>query len=162
MASKENPLYIPKPGQCKRKRRTGKHTKSNATKERRKLEVRCRELTAILVKHRDNYTCQKCFRTQAQGYKIDAAHIRPKGKYSLMQFMLDNIIALCFSCHDGWWHKCSEGLPWFQATYPDRWLRIQMAERMPRRVDFKELLIALESEVAQLGCGAERGAEAGQ
>jgi len=121
-----------------------------STSERRKLEVRCRELTAILVKHRDNYTCQKCGRTREQGYKIDAAHIRPKGRYSLMQFMLDNILALCFNCHDGWWHKSSEGLPWFKETYPDRWLRIQMAGRQTRRVDLKELIIALESEVAGL------------
>lgn len=119
------------------------------TSERRKMEVKCRGLTAILVKRRDNYTCQRCGRTEAQGYKIDAAHILPKGKYPLMQFVLDNIIALCFVCHE-WWHGKSEGLDWFKAKWPERWTRIEISQSMARKTDLKELLVVLQSEVGEL------------
>ena len=137
---------IPKPSQVRYKRRVSKHTRKKATSERRKLEIRCRELTAILVKRRDNYTCQRCGRTEEQGYKIDAAHVLPKGRYPRMQFELLNILALCFVCHSDFWHGESQGLPWFKEKYPQRWAVIQIANAVSRKVDLKELLIVLEAE----------------
>jgi len=138
---------LPKPT-AKRKKRN--HVRKRATSERRKLEVRCRELTALLVKQRDEYTCQWCGQTQEQGFKIDAAHVLPKGTHPRMQFELINIVSLCFRCHDQRWHKESRGLPWFKEAYPDRWATIQIAQAMPRKIDLKELLIILESEVKGL------------
>jgi len=63
-----------------------------------------------------------------------------------MQFVLDNIIALCFVCHE-WWHKQSEGLAWFKAKWPDRWTKIEISQSMARKTDLKELLTVLQIEV---------------
>ena len=57
-------------------------------------------LVRQIVINRDK-TCLKCGKSQI----LHASHIYPRGKYPKMQFMPENVKALCLGCHLYWWHK---------------------------------------------------------
>ncbi len=62
---------------------------------------RLRKLLSEIIRLRDR-KCQFCGRSDR---KMDASHIWPKGTYSSMQFLPDNVKLLCsFPCHMSWWH----------------------------------------------------------
>lgn len=46
---------------------------------------------------------KKCLRCGKPEFQM--SHIYPKGRYRLMEYEPDNLKALCYSCHLGWWHK---------------------------------------------------------
>lgn len=51
--------------------------------------------------------------------KFQASHIYNKGRYRGMEFDPDNLKALCFACHLGWWHKNSPDThEWLAKTIP--------------------------------------------
>lgn len=56
------------------------------------------------ARKRDDYTCQRCGKTQAEnGKALDVHHIRPFRKFGLEHYEeanhLDNLVSLCISCH---------------------------------------------------------------
>jgi len=92
------------------------------TKKPRKIGLivkECRKIASDLAKGRDKYACLRCCRSDKQGWKIDASHIKPKGTHNAMSADVDNIKALCANCHR-WWHSnpTESGL-WFEKTYPE-------------------------------------------
>ena len=131
---------LPKPS---RKRRIGKHTTKKRTSERRKLEVQADGLTRTLVLRRDLERCLKC-----GGEKmLQAAHIFPKGKYPLLRYVLENLLTLCYRDHLEWAHKDPIGFTdWIEAKWPGRIQRLRESAALPRKIDYKELLLVLEAE----------------
>jgi len=77
-----------------------------------------KKLYALLheaVRIRDGAKCLKCGRTD----KLQLSHIYPKGRYRLMEYLLDNVKLLCLSCHLFWWHKNPiEAHEWLKETLP--------------------------------------------
>ncbi len=51
------------------------------------------------AKKRDNYTCQYCHKTKAQGWQMHGSHILPEGSYPLMSADPRNILCLCAEHH---------------------------------------------------------------
>lgn len=59
---------------------------------------------------RDGYRCQRCNngKRPGRGGALQAAHIKPKGHYPALRYVLENVVCLCASCHcygPGAWHK---------------------------------------------------------
>ena len=89
---------------------------------------KCVEIAKTQAKERDNWTCQHCGRTKAQGWQMQGSHILPEGTYVSMSADIDNILCLCVACHTGGsflrgksWH----GDPlyfaeWFNEKYPGK------------------------------------------
>tara|TARA_Y100000310_G_scaffold29708_1_gene28232 strand:- start:65 stop:427 length:363 start_codon:yes stop_codon:yes gene_type:complete len=65
-------------------------------RQRNKLHKLLREYVLLRDKK-----CLKCGKTNI----LHASHIYPRGKYPKMQFMTENVKALCTGCHLYWWHK---------------------------------------------------------
>ncbi len=142
MAIDHNLLAIPKPSRKKKRN----HVRKKATSERRKLEIECDRLTKILVHNRDGW---KCLVDPNHNGVIQCCHILPKGKYPLLRFSLENLLTMCWRCHMEWAHKDPIGfVKWIDARWPDRIMNLWVAAAMKRKIDLKELLIVLESEVA--------------
>lgn len=112
-----------------------------------------RKIASQLAKIRDNYTCLKCGRSAEAGWKIDGSHIKPKGTYKSMSADVDNIKALCSTCHR-WWHSnpTESGL-WFKKKYP-KWhekLRLRsMKIKHMGKLEWSEKLIKLKEELNKL------------
>ena len=64
--------------------------------ERNKLHKLLRELVLIRDKR-----CLRCGKESI----LHTSHIYPRGKYPRMQFLPENVKALCTGCHLYWWHK---------------------------------------------------------
>ena len=64
--------------------------------QRNKLHKLLREYVLLRDKK-----CLKCGKTNI----LHASHIYPRGKYPRMQFLTENVKALCTGCHLYWWHK---------------------------------------------------------
>ena len=88
-----------------------------ATKWRKKLEKKCREL----IIERDNSTCQHCGKA-VEGVNCHVSHIVPRSYSYRLAFDLSNLMVKCFRCHINWWHKnpVEAGL-WFKDKFPDRY-----------------------------------------
>lgn len=85
--------------------------------ERAKLKKKLDVAAKTAAKVRDNYTCQKCGRTD----NIHGSHVYPVSSGDLLRWDIMNIKALCFHCHMSWWHKNPlEAAEWFNDTFPDR------------------------------------------
>ena len=79
---------------------------------------------------------------------LQAAHILPKGKYPLLRYALENLLTLCYRDHLEWAHKDPIGfVHWIEAVWPGRIQRLRESAAMPRKIDYRELLVVLEAEV---------------
>jgi len=142
---------LSKPGTRKRKKN---RTRSKATKEKRELVKRADYLCKILAERRDGGVSAKSGLPAAENNPLQACHILAKGHHHLLRWTLDNIVTLRYSEHRYWAHTDPVSfVDWVEAKYPGRLGKLRIAERMTRKVDLKELLIVLESEVG----GAEEG-----
>ncbi len=47
---------------------------------------------------------KRCLRCGKESI-LHTSHIYPRGKYPRMQFLPENVKALCTGCHLYWWHK---------------------------------------------------------
>lgn len=95
---------------------------------------------------------KKCLRCGNPNFQ--ASHIYPKGRYKKLEFDPDNIKALCFSCHLGWWHKNPiEAHEWLNLILPkERLARLKLRSQTTGdgSRDFKVLKLVLENEIKQL------------
>ena len=91
---------------------------------------------------------KKCLRCGKPDFQM--SHIYPKGRYRSMEFDPDNIKALCFSCHLGWWHKNPmEARDWLVTVIPrERLARLKlMSQTSGAKFDYKLQRLFLEQEL---------------
>lgn len=100
-------------------------------------------LKQILILQRGEY-CEHCGST----YRLQGAHIFPKGKYQKIRFMPLNLLILCFPCHPEWCHRNPvEFTRWLDEKFPGRINEIVKWERMMPKIDLKEIRASLEIEL---------------
>ena len=76
-------------------------------------------LARVVVKERDDWTCQKCLKN-VDGRDCHAHHIKTR-KYNNLRWDMNNLITLCSGCHTVCFHESPEGDVWFAETYPARY-----------------------------------------
>ena len=107
-----------------------------ARKPSRKTLVRNLDnITAQVVKLRDNYTCQRCgrkYRPDNTKGSLDWAHIYSRSRYS-MRWLLLNAVALCCGCHKFWHDNPTESGQWFKDKWPHRYEYLQGKRKEPMR-----------------------------
>lgn len=109
-------------------------SKSPARKLKRQIDL----LVKAYVHARDGHQCVRC----GKGSGLQAAHIRPKGKFQRMRFDPLNILSLCMGCHKYFNHLDPVGFTeWLQEKYPGRLDQLKVCAAVARKVDLQELLI---------------------
>lgn len=112
------------------------------------IVAQCDVLVRELVYARDGHACVRCGGKTA----LNPAHLLPKGKYPKMRFELLNILTMCWPCHRYHWHDDPVGaMRWLGQNYPDRWQQLLILDAIAKKPDLKELRIALQIEVKNLG-----------
>jgi 5-methylcytosine-specific restriction endonuclease McrA len=104
-------------------------------------------LREYIVK-RDGEKCLRCGRTDT----LAMSHIYPKGRHRSMEYDVDNIKFLCFSCHLCWWHKSPiEAWEWLRETLPKKRLeRLKLMANTTNKVpEYKLLKLWLEKELSK-------------
>ena len=111
------------------------------------LVSECDQLVRTLVLHRDGHRCVRCGGSR----KLQAAHLKTKGRYGRIRFELLNVITLCEACHIFWWHRETlEAAEWLEQKYPGRIELLRMMAATAGRIDMKLLRIGLQIEVNNL------------
>ena len=123
---------------------------STKAKERQRLMVELDKLFALIIKERYWWACVKCGRSKAQGYQMQCAHIKPKGKYQRLRYELLNAICLCANCHRVW-HDESGGMEWLEELYPGRRDQLNVMAAVAPKLDLQLLRLVLTKEVEALG-----------
>jgi|SRR6185436_3035401 len=118
------------------------------------------ELFSLYVRHRDNYTCQRCkLYVQPPTNEIHCAHYHSRAKRSV-RFDEENAIALCRKCHlyfDGnsWLrqdsHKEDFYLFMLNKLGQKRFNTLMFRANTPAKVDEKLICIWLEDKLKSLG-----------
>lgn len=104
----------------------------------RKLMQQLDLLVKAYVHARDYYQCLKCGKTEY----LQAAHIRPKGRFQRLRFDPLNILTLCRGCHLFWAHKDPAAfVRWIEREYPGRLDQLEVCAAVARKADLQELLI---------------------
>ena len=113
------------------------------TPSRKTLKRNLDEYTALVVKERDGYICQKCGK-KCSGQGAHWSHIYSRQRFS-MRWLLLNAICLCAGCHR-WWHdNPTESGVWFKDKWPYRDEHLQQERRRPpRTIRTSELVKWLE------------------
>jgi 5-methylcytosine-specific restriction endonuclease McrA len=132
-------------------RRPGKKVRKKKT-PLKKLHEKCWKMAGLVVKLRDNYTCQHCGANQT-GKGAHTSHVLPKSTHGALRYVLENLKCLCYHCHMNWWHKNPmEAAVWFANTFPARWAKIKAVPRLRRyrEDDLQEILEELTIEYERL------------
>lgn len=74
----------------------------------------------VLVRARDNDTCQWCGKKDLKGFDSQVSHTIPKGRSTYLRWDMINLLLLCAYCHNEKWHKLSLGRKWYDVKYPER------------------------------------------
>ena len=107
---------------------------------RRKLKDKIKKVVDVLIKERDNYTCQHCGK-KVSGKDCHVSHVVPVSATKTLEFDLLNLKILCFRHHIHWWHKNPlESGKWFEGKFPERseYLKARRMEA-PRSIKMYEL-----------------------
>lgn len=127
---------LAKPVRKKRKN----HSRRKKTSELRKMET---ELDALLSAYTVGEAGGICNWCEKGNRRLFSSHVLPKGSAGRLRYEPDNLMALCYGCHLGarGWHKDPmRARDWFDAKYPGRYQRLQIAARNSPKVDLKLLL----------------------
>lgn len=104
-------------------------------------------LVRTLIIARDGGCCVKCGGDNV----LQAAHILPKSHYPRLRYELWNVLTMCKRCHIFWAHKDPIGfIEWLDLKYPGRRQELLIMQATARKLDLKELRIALQIEVKNL------------
>ena len=131
---------------------------SSKAKERARQIAELDKLVGDYIKAKASYCCEMCGKSWPPGQKnptinrLTSAHVKTKGRYSLIRFEPDNLMALCWlPCHESRWHKDpQDAMKWFMAKWPGRIERIEIAARCAPKLDLPLLLMIWRKEVEQL------------
>lgn len=107
---------------------------------------------AMLIKKRDNYTCQVCGR---YGAWIHAHHLIGKGRL-FFRHNPENGMTLCAQCHEFSTTLSAHGAPWafdrwFEKTFPERfeWFEKNRWKEFPGlKINYKEVYEQLLEKAA--------------
>lgn len=110
------------------------------------------------AKTRDNYTCQHCGKTRDSGWAIHGSHILPEGAYVSMSADVDNIIALCATCHIGGFNrggsrvKSWHGDPmyfaeWFNKRWPGRYQELHTRAQTMTVVNWEQRWASIKNDL---------------
>jgi hypothetical protein len=121
---------------------------------------KCVFLAIKLAKHRDKYTCQRCFKVVG-GVNCQWSHVIPESGNKLLSCDPLNIKVLCYKCHKGWRHlHPTESGQWFKDTFPERWEylhKIDIESNGSIWVEyFKQQSATLKAECIRLGIAITR------
>lgn len=113
------------------------------------------------IKERAGWRCERCGRqyipgqSALGGFRLTSAHVKTKGRYSLIRFEPDNLMALCWlPCHESWWHRDPhDAMKWFREKWPGRIERIEIAAACAPKIDIDLLLQIWRKETAELRSG---------
>ena len=106
-----------------------------------------------IVKIRDKFTCQKCFKV-VEGSNCHASHVIPVSAGNKLRWDEKNLKVLCYHHHINWWHKNpTESGEWFKKSFPDRWKYLEANKGMiqMKEADFLELRKTLKSRLKSAG-----------
>lgn len=93
----------------------------------------CDNIFSRYIRARDQI-CQRCGKTE----NLQCAHILSRS-YSAVRCDPDNAIAMCYSCHIGWWHHNPvEAGRWFDNRWPGRYDSIRKKTQKPVKVDWRK------------------------
>lgn len=110
----------------------------------RKLKQQCDMIVRTKVFERDGDACCRC----GTDDNLQAAHVYPKGSYPRLRFLEVNILCLCLRDHLYWAHKSPiEFSEWFLKAYPERAAQLRLLKDTAPKVNLKELLAELRSEI---------------
>lgn len=116
--------------------------------QRNKLHKLLREY--VLLRDRK---CLKCGKTSI----LHASHIYPRGKYPKMQFMTENVKALCTGCHLYWWHKHPiEAREWAEKALGGARLTLlkKRANTIDKTIwDYEDIKRELEKKITEINNG---------
>lgn len=114
---------------------------------RKKLSDKLDKIIIDIVRVRDKWTCQKCFK-KVEKHNAHCSHVIPRSRGNHLRWDLQNVKLLCFHCHINWWHKNPiEAGEWFKATFPDRWAYLEANKNKMTKysiADLEELLVKLK------------------
>ena len=117
-------------------------------KEKNKLHSLIREYVLLRDKK-----CLKCGRVD----HLHASHIYPRGKYPKMQFMHENVKALCHYHHLHWWHKHPiEAREWAEETLGVE--RLSLLKKRANTIDkslwnYEDIKHELEQKIMEVSDG---------
>jgi 5-methylcytosine-specific restriction endonuclease McrA len=117
-----------------------------------KMHVKVWKIVGLVVKARDNQTCQKCGKG-ASGSGLHTSHVLPKSTHGALRYNLSNLKTLCYHCHINWWHKNPvESGDWFKKNYPVRWEKISKLPRCGgyKMEDLQEIYETMQTEYERL------------
>jgi hypothetical protein len=77
-------------------------------------------INALIVKERDNWTCQRCG-IRVEGSNAHDAHLFAFGSGLAIHIDLLNQVLLCFHCHIDRGHRQGDMKEWFKEKFPARW-----------------------------------------
>lgn len=90
---------------------------------RAKQKKKAVKLAKDIVKKRNDYTCERCGRSKAQGWQLHGAHVIPVG-YDMTAADPENLLCLCAKCHslgrDSAHDNPVEFSRWYNEKYPDK------------------------------------------
>lgn len=117
------------------------------------------KLAKIISKTRQNYECEKCDKTLAQGWQMHGAHIMPV-TWAKTAAMPENILCLCAACHSmGSNSQHQDPIPfsrWFDDKWPGRYdelrkLAVDYSQNPKPKIDWVEVLDGLKQQAEELG-----------
>ncbi len=91
---------------------------------------------------------RRCLRCGKVPFQM--SHIYPKGRYRSMKHEPDNVKALCFACHLGWFHKNPlEAGEWLKTALPAKRLaRLRLMSRSYKAPPFEIRKLELQQLIA--------------
>jgi len=105
-----------------------------------------RELLREAALLRDKNKCIRCGHLK----RLSTSHIYPKGRYKTMEYDLDNVKILCYSCHLQFWHKNPiEAKEWLDSKLPkERLQRLKLMSQTSRKMpNYNSIKLYLEQEI---------------
>lgn len=91
-----------------------------------------------IAKLRDNYTCQRCYKTKGQ-CQLQGSHNISVGRAIWLACDVENILTLCAYCHLRFWHSSPiEAMEWFKGRFPERCEYLLEQVKNQRKVNWEE------------------------
>lgn len=106
------------------------------------------DLLRLVVRARDENRCQWCNK-YVEGSDSHPHHIIHKGGSLYLRWDLLNVVILCKKCHSKYHHRETDGLPWFQRTFPARWAYLEPLKNKLtdwRKADYERIRDGLKAK----------------